>query len=142
MPELVRNFTARLRKFLRSRRCARRYGVRIPCRVEFAKARKANNGSLAPNSIEGYASDVSADGMALVLPAIRIGDRYLAGENHPLLVTLELPDSTLTLHTVAVRYDTFADGDQTGYMVGVRITKLGQEERARYVDFLAQLSRK
>jgi hypothetical protein len=142
MPDLVRNFTARLRKFLRSRRCARRYDVRIPCRVEFANARRANNGSAASNSIEGYASDVSADGMALVLPAIRIGDRYLAGESHPLLVTLELPDSRLALHTVAVRYDTFADGDQTGYQVGVRITKLGQEERAHYVDFLAQLSRK
>lgn len=142
MPELVRSITARLREFLRDRRCARRYAVRLPCQVELAKARITRNGGRTVPAIEGFTSDISSDGMALVLPAIRIGDHYLAGENHPLLVRLELPDRTIELHTVAVRYDSFADGEQGGYLVGTRITKLGQEDRAQYVELLAQLSRK
>lgn len=143
MPELVRSITARLREFLRDRRCARRYAVRFPCKVELAPARVTSNGARAVPAIEGFTSDISADGMALVLPAIRIGDHYLAGENHPLLIRLELPDRTIELHTVAVRYDSFADGEQGGgYLVGTRITKLGQEDRAQYVELLAQLSRK
>jgi hypothetical protein len=142
MPELVRSITARLREFLRDRRCARRYAVRLPCRVELAQARIGRNGGRAVPAIEGFTNDISSDGMALVLPAIRIGDHYLAGENHPLLVKLELPEGTIELHTVAVRYDSFAEGEQGAYLVGTRITKLGQEDRAQYVELLAQLSRK
>jgi hypothetical protein len=117
--------------------------VRLSCQVEFAKSKVTTNGRHAATSIEGYTSDISADGVALILPAIRIGDRYLAGENHPLLVRLKLPAQTIEIHTVAVRYDSFADeGEGTGYLVGMRITKLGQEDRGQYVEFLAQISQK
>jgi hypothetical protein len=47
------------------------------------------------------------------------------------------------MHTVAVRYDSFTDEDQeTGYIVGARITQLGQEGRAQYVDFLNSLAQR
>ena len=142
MPELVRSITARLRKFVSDRRCAKRYTVRLSCQVEFA-AKSTMNGRQASTSIEGHTSDISADGVALILPAIRIGDRYLAGENLPLLLHLKLPAQTIEIHAVAVRYDAFADEDQgTGYMVGMRITKLGQEDRGQYVEYLAQLAQK
>ena len=143
MPELVRSITARLRKFVSDRRCAKRYTVRLSCRVEFAKSKSTMNGRQAATSIEGHTSDISADGVALILPAIRIGDRYLAGENLPLLLHLKLPAQTIEIHAVAVRYDAFADEDQgTGYQVGMRITKLGQEDRGHYVEYLAQLAQK
>lgn len=147
MPELVRSITARLREFVRDRRHAKRYAVRLSCQVEFAKANVANlksqNSNLKSQTIEGHTLDISSDGVGLILPAIRIGDHYLAGENHPLLVRLELPARTIEIYTVAVRYDSLADeGQGAGYIVGARITKLGQEDRARYVEFLAHLSQK
>jgi len=143
MPELVRSITARLRQFVRDRRCGKRYFVRLSCQVELVKANVRTNGRQPTASIEGHTRDISSDGVALILPAIRIGDHYLAGENRPLLVRLQLPTQTIEMHTVAVRYDTFADGDQgTGYIVGARITKLGQEARAQYVEYLAHLSQK
>ena len=143
MPELVRNITARLREFLRDRRCARRYNVRLTCHVKFAKAKFAKNGSHGVASIEGHTRDVSSDGLALILPAIRIGDQYLAGENHQLRVRLQLPTQTVEMQAVAVRYDSFADeGLGAGYIVGFRITQLGQEDREHYVDFLHSLGQK
>ncbi|HXM35344.1 MAG TPA: PilZ domain-containing protein [Pyrinomonadaceae bacterium] len=143
MPELVRSITARIRQFIRDRRCGKRYAVRLSCQVEFAKANVKTNGRHPAPSIEGHTRDISSDGVALILPAIRIGDRYLAGENHALLVRLRLPSQTVEMHTVAVRYDTFTDGDEgTGYIIGTRITKLGQEDRAQYVEYLAQLAQK
>lgn len=147
MPELVRTITARLREFVRDRRCAKRYVTRLSCQVEFAKANGANlksqNSSLRPQAIEGHTRDISADGVALILPAIRIGDHYLAGENHPLLIHLQLPDQTIEIHAVAVRYDSMTDEDQSaGYVVGARITQLGQEDRELFVAFLAQLAQK
>ena len=117
--------------------------MRLSCQVEFAKPNITANGNRAVPSIEGYTRDVSSDGVALILPAIRIGDHYLAGEARPLRVRLQLPTQTIEMHTVAVCYDSFAEPDQgSGYIVGMRITKLGQEDRAHYVEFLAQLSHK
>jgi hypothetical protein len=146
MPELVRTITARLREFVRDRRCAKRYVVRLACQVEFVKANgavlKSHNSNLKSQRIEGHTRDISADGVALVLPAIRIGDHYLAGENHPLLVHLQLPDQMIEIHTVAVRYDSFADeGETAGYIVGARITQLGQEDRELFVAYLAELAK-
>ena len=143
MPELVRNITARIRELLRDRRCARRYTVRLSCQVTFAKGNVTKNGSHAAQSIEGHTRDVSSDGLSLILPAIRIGDHYLAGENRPLLVRLQLPGQTVEMHAVAVCYDSFADeGLGAGYIIGSRITQLGQEDRAHYVEYLAVLSQK
>lgn len=143
MPELVRSITARLREFLRDRRCARRYTVRLSCQVTFAKGNVTKNGSHAVASIVGHTRDISSDGLALILPAIRIGDHYLAGENRPLLVRLQLPGQTIEIHCVAVCYDSFADeGLGAGYIVGTRITQLGQEDRAHYVEYLASLGQK
>jgi hypothetical protein len=143
MPELVRNITARLREFLRDRRCARRYTVRLSCQVTLAKVNVTKNGSHASASIEGHTRDISSDGLALTLPAIRIGEHYLAGENRPLLVRLQLPGQTIEMHAVAVCYDSFADeGVGAGYIVGARITQLGQEDREHYVAFLASLAQK
>lgn len=147
MPELVRSITARLREFVRDRRCAKRYTVRLSCQVELAKPNttipKSRISQLRSQTLEGHTRDISSDGMALILPAIRIGDHYLAGENHPLLVRLQLPAQTIEMHMVAVRYDSCADQDQNaGYIVGARITQLGQEDRARYIEFLGHLSEK
>ena len=159
MPELVRSITARLREFVHDRRCAKRYLVRLSCQVELAKAsiksevsglKAAGLNPLNPpvsnlksQIVEGHTRDVSSDGIALILPAIRIGEHYLAGEHHPLLVRLQLPESLIEMHTVAVRYDSFTDEDQeTGYIVGARITQLGQEGRAQYVDFLNSLAQR
>lgn len=138
MPELVRSITARLREFVRDRRCAKRYSVRLSCQVAFAKS-QASDSPL----IEGHTRDISSDGVALILPAIRIGDHYLAGEDHPLLVRLQLPEQSIEIHALAVRYDSLAEQDQSArYIVGARITQLGQEDRAHYVEFLAQLAQR
>lgn len=147
MPELVRSITARLRQFIRDRRGVKRYSVRLSCEVEFAKANvpilESQISSLRSPTITGHTRDISSDGLALILPAIRIGDHYLAGENRALLVRLQLPGRMIEMRTIAVRYDSFADEDRTArYIVGTRITQLGQEDRAHYVEFLALLAEK
>lgn len=143
MSDLVRGFTARLREFVRDRRCARRYATRLSCQVEFAKSNRATNGSRRASPIEGHTRDLSTDGVALLLPAIRLGDHYLAGEARPLTIRLELPAATIQMEAVAVRYDGVDERDAgAGYVVGARITKMGDQDRSHYVDFLTGLSQK
>jgi hypothetical protein len=81
--------------------------------------------------------------MALVLPAIRIGEHYLAGEDRQLRVRLELPSETIEILAVAVRYDRLAEDEQgTGYVLGARITMMAEHDRAHYLEFLTTLSQK
>ena len=143
MSELVRSITARLRQYFRDRRGAKRYPARLSCHVEFAKSGVTANGSQRRPSIVGHTHDISADGMALVLPAIRIGEHYLAGEDRQLRVRLELPGEIIEILAVAVRYDRLAEDEQgTGYVLGASITMMAENDRAHYLEFLTTLSQK
>ena len=73
------------------------------------------------------------------MPAIRIGERYLTGEGRTLLIQLELPHSdTLRMRCVAVRYERLEEGEtRIGYLVGVRITEISEQERKSFTAYLA-----
>src|SRR2546430_9070983 len=105
MSELVRSITARLREFLRDRRGTKRYPARLSCHVEFAKSGSTANGIQRPRSVVGYAHDISADGMALVLPAMRIGEHYLAGEDRQLRIRVELASETIFFFKQKAAYE-------------------------------------
>ena len=143
MSELVRSITARLREYVRDRRGTKRYPARLSCQVEFAKSGATANGTQRPPSIVGYTRDISTDGMALALPAIRIGEHYLAGEDRQLRVRLELPSETIEILAVAVRYDRLDEREPgTGYVIGARIMMMADQDRVHYLEFLTTQSKK
>ena len=93
--------------------------------------------------MEGYTLDISASGLALIVPAIRIGDHYLAGETRSLTVTLELPVGAVEMQATPVRYERLdEDESEMGYLIGVSFTKLNEPDRVRYEEYIAGLSRK
>ncbi len=95
MSELLRTLVSRIREFAGDRRHMARHRVRLEVTVTLATPTKANG--RRPASLQGYTRDISANGLGLIMPAIRIGDRYLAGENCRLAITLELPDKPIQL---------------------------------------------
>ena len=54
----------------------------------------STNGSRRLPTLNGHTLDVSTTGLALIVPAIRIGEHYLAGADRKLHVKLELPSWT------------------------------------------------
>ncbi|PYT05235.1 MAG: hypothetical protein DMF60_12610 [Acidobacteria bacterium] len=123
MPELARRIASRLRHFLGDRRRARRVAAKLPVNVGLTTARAGSNGSRRPASLQGHTLDVSATGLALVLPAIRIGEHYLTGEDRRLRLKLDLPDKPIEIQVAPVRYESLdAHESERGYLVGVRIT--------------------
>jgi len=139
MAEHLRMALARLRKFVKDRRSSPRRKVRFNVSVavvtESARHRQPSGARL-----EGYTQDISRNGMALVMPAVRIGDQYLTGVDRQLQITLKLPDAEITFRAVPVRYEqldaTEQNNKQTAYLIGVRILEMDEEDRALY---LAQL---
>ncbi len=84
MPEIIRAIAGRLRELVRNRRHAIRHKVHLNAVVSLynAKTTKVDSSHKQPPVLEGYACDLSATGLALVMPAIRIGDHYLTHQEH------------------------------------------------------------
>jgi hypothetical protein len=78
--------------------------------------------------------------MALVVPAIRIGEHYLVGEDRRLHLKLELPSGPVELNAAPVRYESLEeDPDEMGYLIGTRITDMNQSDRTRFDEYVAML---
>ena len=135
MPELLRSITSRLRDFVGNRRRAPRYRVKLPAFVAVLDARP---GAPPASGLAGYTRDLSDGGLALLLPAVRVGGSYLVGEGVKLRITLKLGDASARLYGTPVRYEQL-DGapPDTRYMVGVRLDDAG--DRAALAEYLKSL---
>lgn len=141
MPELIRSLVARVRNFLGSRRHAHRRLVRLNASLTVLNPKTGeplNNAGV----LQGYTRDISLRGLALIVPAIRLGDHYLTGENRILQVTLQLPDIAVVIQAAPMRYYRLddKDGDDAAqYLIGARFAKISDADRVRFVEFLRKL---
>jgi hypothetical protein len=93
------------------------------------------NGSRRLPSLNGQTLDVSSTGLALIVPAIRIGEHYLAGSERRLHIKLELPGGPVELKVVAVRYEGL--DYESGYLIGARIVELSDSDRASFEKYVS-----
>lgn len=142
MPERLRTLVNRLRRFVGERRHAPRRAARLAVSVSLAP-RENGARSHAPRALEGHTCDVSATGLGLVLPSVRVGDRYLTGEGRTVHVRLELPDGEVHLRAVPMRYERLEEGDEcgAGYVVGVHILEMDAPDRALFFEYVRKLGR-
>lgn len=137
MPELMREIANRLRALVGTRRYAPRHPAQLAVAVSLLDSRPRSY----PSALEGQTRDVNAQGLALVLPAIRIGDRYLTGEDHTLRIMLKLPAGPIQLHATPVRYERLEEEDSApvGYLIGVRIKDMNENDRTLFNEYLRTL---
>ena len=142
MPELLRSIAGRLRVLVGNRRRAKRYRVRVRAAVTLLDPKATGDGreaALTP-PLDCHTCDISATGLGLVVPSIRVGERYLTGDGRLLRVALELPSGPLVLRALPVRYERLEEGPETGYLVGARLTQPAAADLARLDDFLKKQS--
>lgn len=139
MPELVRSMVTRLRGYFADRRAAPRRPLRLDCAVGLHDPRRDADATRPPAPhLDAYTRDLSLTGLGLVVPAIRIGERYLT--DAPLRVLLQHPTGPLELTAHPVRYEQLPpDADERGYLLGLRITGMADADRARFEKHLRQL---
>ncbi|MCA1816575.1 MAG: PilZ domain-containing protein [Acidobacteria bacterium] len=137
MAELLRELASRLRALVAERRRAPRLRLRLRCTVSLYETQAAAANRRAP-SLEAYTRDLSASGIAIVTPAVRINDRYITAST--LRLRLEHPSGHVELLASPVRYEQLPpESEETGYLVGVRIVEMGDADRARYEGYLSEL---
>jgi hypothetical protein len=137
MSELPRRIVSRLRRFIGNRRRCKRVRARLTFTLSLSDPRVKSNGARRVPSLDGHTLDISSTGLALIVPAIRIGDRYLAGADRKLHVKLELPSGPVEMKVTTVRYESLED--DSGYLIGARIGEMSDTDRAAFEKYVAKV---
>lgn len=135
MSELPRRFVSHLRRFIGNRRGCRRVSARLSFTLSLSDPRVNSNGSRRLPKLDGHTLDVSMTGVALVVPAIRIGEHYLAGADRKLHVKLELPSGAVEMIVATVRYESLED--ESGYVIGARILEMSDADRVSFEKYVS-----
>jgi len=138
MSELPRRIVSHLRRFIGNRRHHKRVRARLSFTLSLSDPRMGSNGSRRLPGLSGHTLDVSSTGVALIVPAIRIGEHYLAGSERRLYIKLELPSGAVEMKVVAVRYESLED--ESGYLIGARIVEMSDSDRASFEKYVSKLT--
>ena len=140
MSELPRRIVSSLRRFIGNRRHCRRVRARLSCTISLSDPRVGSNGSRRLPTLKGHTLDISSTGVALIVPAIRIGEHYLAGADRKLHVKLELPTGPVEMKVATVRYESLEEStEESGYLIGARISDMSDQDRATYDSYVAKV---
>lgn len=139
MPERLRTIASRLRELVGNRRRSPRQRVSL---AVFVSVLDAAPGA-PPAGVAGHTRDLSESGLGVVLPSIRVGDRYLVGDSVTLRLKLKLPDASARLYGTPVRYERLDDGpdgqSSAGFLVGIHLNEEG--DRAALAEYLKSLKK-
>ncbi|HKS11080.1 MAG TPA: PilZ domain-containing protein [Pyrinomonadaceae bacterium] len=140
MSELPRRIVSHLRRFVGNRRAHKRVRARLNFTLSLSDPRVNTNGSRRLPTLDGHTLDVSTTGLALIVPAIRIGEHYLAGSDRWVYVKLDLPAGPVEMKLATVRYEALdATDEETGYVIGARIVEMADADRASFEKYVAKI---
>jgi hypothetical protein len=75
-----------------------------------------------------------------MVPAIRIGNYYLAGTDRRLNLKLEIPSGPIEMQLLPVRYERLIEDEQKmGYVIGALIVEMDQDQRTQFEEYVAGL---
>ncbi|MDT5062720.1 MAG: hypothetical protein QOH63_3179 [Acidobacteriota bacterium] len=145
MPEFIRSIANRLREFVGNRRHAPRYQTHLEVGLALSVSLpgvKASAQRLEELRLAGYTRDISESGLALIVPAIRIGGQYITDGNRTLQIMLKLPTGIIKLHGTPARYSPLdKDATDTGYLIGIQIERMSDNDRALFKAYLETLTK-
>lgn len=76
----------------------------------------------------------------MIVPAIRIGEHYLAGADRRLYLKLDLPNGPVEMKVASVRYESLDEThDETGYLIGARIVEMDDADRANFNTYVNRM---
>lgn len=136
---MIRKLIARFNKSVSERRAAPRYDFQAPVKIWIQPPGKTGKlqTPAEPLCIYGETKDLSAAGIAFLVPSIRIRESYLVGENCLLNAELDLPAGRLRMQIIGQRYEQIGEHlSVSRYLIGASIEQMKAEDREIYEHFL------
>lgn len=121
-----------------SARCVAHLEARLLFSLSLAATRRGDSQAQMPRLLEGYTRNLSETGLAIVVPSLHFGGRYLNVVGSPLYIQLELPAGSVRMRARPVRAERLDDGEE-GYLIGARITEMNDSEWVKLVQYVRTL---
>ena len=139
MPELVRSVVSRVRVYFKDRRQSPRLRVRLVFSVGIKREVSGNGSNRRAKTLQGHTRDVSAKGMALLVPQAHLDGHHLAAEGE-LKVELQIGSGDpISMIVAPRRYERLEEAELgCAYLIGVRIMKINEADQARYLSFIRE----
>ncbi len=133
------SISKKIRKYFANRRRTARHLAQQKVRFLVNVSVVADEQITVPHP--GRTRDLSADGLAVIVPSLIIEGRCINSEDCTLRIVIpELPTGHVELDAVPVRYEQLSeDSVETGYLIGLCISQMSDMDRARYSGFLRTL---
>jgi len=128
-----------MRLYVKDRRRSPRLLVRLLFSASVCRSKNGNGVQTRERLLKGHTRDISANGLGLNVPQIHLDGHHLATEGSELELRLELPGGAIPMRVVPRRYERL-DEPELGcnYLVGVQVVNIDEEDRTRYLSFVAQ----
>lgn len=138
MPELIRSAVSKVHLYFKDRRQAPRLRTRLVFAVSIVQSMNGNRGPRATQCLKGHTRDISADGVALLVPQICLNGHHLATGGQELEVRLEIgAEAPIRMLVVPRRYERLEESELgCAYLIGARILQIEEADRARYLNFV------
>jgi c-di-GMP-binding flagellar brake protein YcgR len=138
MPELVRSVVSRVRVYFKDRRQSPRLRVRLVFSVGIKREVNSNGSNRRAKTLQGHTRDLSAKGMALLVPKAHLDGHHLAAEGRELTVELQIGSGDpISMIVMPRRYERLEETELgCAYLMGVRIMTISEPDQARYLSFI------
>ena len=137
MPELIRSAVSRARTYFKDRRRSPRLNVRLAFSLSVIRQTKLKRLNGNDRALKGHTRDISANGLALLLPQIQLDGYHLAAEDREMQLVLELSGGVVSMVVVPKRYEKLERAELgCNYLIGARIVRMDEEDRIRYQNFM------
>lgn len=93
--------------------------------------------------IIGETVDISRTGLAFLVPAIRLKEKYLVGQDRKINVEIDLPNGKVYLRAIGRRYEKVGmHSSMERFLVGAHIESLVGQDKETYETFLRNGNRR
>lgn len=136
---MIRKLISKFNKSITKRVVSARHDYEVPIKIWIEPDRVTGRlqKSIDYLAISGETKDLSKTGIAFIVPAIRLREYYLVGENRTLNAELDLPGGKIQMQIIGQRYEQVGKHlSETKYLIGATITRIGGAERETYEEFL------
>lgn len=132
---MIRALISKLNGQVMSRLSAQRRDLQVPVNVSISTS--ITSGKNESLSIGGETKDLSETGIAFFVDSIRLREHYLVGGDRVLNVKMDLPNGTVRMQIVGLRYEQIdMHTSNAKYLIGAKIVEMEALDREVYQEFL------
>jgi c-di-GMP-binding flagellar brake protein YcgR len=142
MASLIRFVGNKINAIAGAHFCAPRRRAELRLKVAMVEAGSRSRRSCT-TTFHGYTRDISATGVAILLPIARISDELLNQSQRSLRIVLELATGAIEADAALVRYEPALVNDgrtKMGCLIGAQILKMRADDRERFDQHLRSIN--